>query len=192
MRIVAVDPVGPLPPNWKRQIEAYGGLDGLLSRVEVEFGRGPSPLEVSADDSFIATTWWTAHIAADAVRRVGSGRFVYLIQEYEPFTFPMGTYAALASGSYGFPHFATFSTEFLRDYFRRHRIGVFAEGDAAGERNSISFQNAITNVQAPSLEALRSRDTRRLLFYARPEDHAARNMFELGVLAIRRALSTGS
>jgi glycosyltransferase involved in cell wall biosynthesis len=191
VRVIAVDPVGPLPPNWKRQIESYSGLDGLLSRVEVEFARGPSPLEVSAEDRFIATTWWTAHIAADAARRVGRGRFLYLIQEYEPFTFPMGTYAALAASSYAFPHFATFSTELLRQYFRLHRIGVFAEGEAAGERNSISFQNAITDVRAPSLEAMRSRGTRRLLFYARPEDHAARNMFELGVLAIRRALSDG-
>jgi glycosyltransferase involved in cell wall biosynthesis len=192
VRVIAVDPVGPLPPNWKRQIESYSGLQGLLSRVEVEFARAPSPLEVSLEDRFIATTWWTAHIAADAARRVGHERFLYLIQEYEPFTFPMGTYAALAAGSYGFPHFGIFSTEFLRDYFRLHRLGAFADDQAAGERNSISFQNAITDVRAPSLEALRRRGTRRLLFYARPEDHAARNMFELGVLAIGRALSDGT
>jgi glycosyltransferase involved in cell wall biosynthesis len=192
VRVVAVDPVGPLPPNWKRQIESYSGLDGLLSRVEVEFARGPSPLEVSTEDRFIATTWWTAHIAADAARRVGHERFLYLIQEYEPFTFPMGTYAALAAGSYAFPHFGIFSTELLREYFRLHRFGVFAEGEKAGRRNSISFQNAITDVRAPGRDALRSRDTRRLLFYARPEDHAARNMFELGVLAIGRALSDGT
>ena len=192
VRVIAVDPVGPLPPNWKRQVESYSGLDGLLSRIEVEFARAPSPLEVSLEDRFIATTWWTAHIAADAARRVGSGRFLYLIQEYEPFTFPMGTYAALAAGSYAFPHFGIFSTELLREYFRLHRLGVFAEGEGAGERNSISFENAITDVRAPSLEALRSRNTRRLLFYARPEDHAARNMFELGVLAIGRAVSDGA
>ncbi len=192
VRVIAVDPVGPLPPNWKRQVESYSGLDGLLSRVEVEFARGPSPLEVNPEDRFIATTWWTAHIAADAVRRVGHDRFLYLIQEYEPFTFPMGTYAALAAGSYEFPHFGIFSSELLREYFRRHRIGVFAREEATGERNSISFENAITDVRAPSLEALRSRATRRLLFYARPEDHAARNMFELGVLAIGRAVSDGS
>jgi glycosyltransferase involved in cell wall biosynthesis len=192
VRVIAVDPVGALPPTWKRQIESYSGLDGLLSRVEVEFARGPSPVEVSAEDRFIATTWWTAHIAADAARRVGHPRFLYLIQEYEPFTFPMGTHAALAAGSYAFPHFAIFSTELLREYFRLHRLGVFAEGDAAGERNSISFQNAITDVLAPSGAALRTRGTRRVLFYARPEEHAARNMFELGVLAIGRALSDGA
>jgi glycosyltransferase involved in cell wall biosynthesis len=192
VRVVAVDPVGSLPPNWKRQIESYSGLDGLMSRIEIEFARGPSPLEVSTEDRFIATTWWTAHIAADAVRRVGRERFLYLIQEYEPFTFPMGTFAALAADSYTFPHYGIFSTELLRDYFRRHQLGVFSAGEAMGERHSIAFQNAITNVHPPSLDALRSRTTRRLLFYARPEEHAARNMFELGVLAIGRALSEGA
>ena len=35
--------------------------------------------------------------------RLGGERFLYLIQEYEPFTFPMGTYAALADESYRLP-----------------------------------------------------------------------------------------
>ncbi len=191
VRLVTVDPVGPLPRDWKRAIESYSGLDGLFERVEVELGRGPSPLEVSQVDKFIATTWWTAHIAASALRSLGARRFVYLIQEYEPFTFPMGTYAALASQSYHFDHFALFSTELLRDYFRRHRIGVYAAGRAAGDRDSLAFQNAITAVEPPTADELASRRTRKLLFYARPEPHAARNMFELGVLALSHALEQG-
>jgi hypothetical protein len=39
---------------------------------------------------------------------------------------------------------------------------------------------------------LLSRRPRRLLFYARPEAHAARNMFELGVLGLARALQAGA
>jgi glycosyltransferase involved in cell wall biosynthesis len=188
VRLVTVDPVGPLPRDWKRRIESYSGLGGLFDVVEVEFGRGPSPVAVSPKDRFVATTWWTAHIAAEACRVVGRERFVYLIQEYEPFTFSMGTFAALARQSYDFPHYGVFSTELLRDYFRRHRIGVFAPGDAPGDRMSVSFQNAITDVVAPTTSELERRDTRKLLFYARPEDHAARNMFELGVLALSQTL----
>ena len=61
-------------------------------------------------------------------RRASSAqsRFLYLIEEYEPLLAPVGSYAALAEQSYGFPHQALFSSEPLRDYFRRHRIGVFA------------------------------------------------------------------
>ena len=135
VRIVTVDPVGLLPSSWQRSVEAYSGLDGLFERVEVVFGRESNGIEVSRSDRFVATTWWTAHIAARR-RHAGSEaeRFLYLIQEYEPFTFPMGSYAALAQRSYGFPHSALFSSELLRDWFRRHGIGVYAEGAPAGDR----------------------------------------------------------
>jgi glycosyltransferase involved in cell wall biosynthesis len=191
VRIVTVDRVGPLPRSWRRDVEAYSGLAGLFDRVEIEFGRESQGIEVSRDDRFVATTWWSAHIAADAVRFLGGGRFVYLIQEYEPFTFPMGTFAALATESYGFPHHAVFSTEFLRDYFRRHGIGVYAEGTEAGDAASVAFQNAITPIEPPTIEELAGRRSRRLLFYARPEPHAARNMFDLGLLALGRAIEVG-
>jgi glycosyltransferase involved in cell wall biosynthesis len=190
VRIVTVDPVGPLPHSWKQTLESYGGLTGLFDSVEIAFGRGNS-LEVSPGDRFIASTWWTAHIAAAAAALLGGERFVYLIQEYEPFTFPMGTYAALAEESYGFPHFGLFSSELLREYFRLHAVGVYA-GGADGDDASVSFQNAITDVPAPTADGLAGRPLRRLLFYARPEPHAARNMFELGVLALCRALDLGA
>jgi glycosyltransferase involved in cell wall biosynthesis len=192
VRLVTVDPVGPLPGDWRGRIESYRGLEGLFDQVEVAFGREAQELEVSPSDAFIATTWWTAHIAHAALDRLSRERFLYLIQEYEPFTFPMGTYAALAAESYSFPHTALFSSELLHDYFRRHAIGVYASDVPSGEAVSESFQNAITPVDAPTPAELAQRGRRRLLFYARPEPHAARNMFELGVLALTRALHEGA
>jgi glycosyltransferase involved in cell wall biosynthesis len=192
VRLVAVDPVGRLPADWTTRIESYGGLRGLFDRVEVEFGRDTGSLEVSPRDSFIATTWWTAHIAARASEELGRRGFVYLIQEFEPLTFAMGSHAALANQSYGFEHFALFSSELLRDYFRLHGIGVYAAGRDAGEGRSESFENAITAIPPPTAGELRGRRSRRLLFYARPEPHAARNMFELGILALGRALEEGA
>jgi glycosyltransferase involved in cell wall biosynthesis len=191
VRIVTVDPVGTLPSSWRRTLEGYSGLAGLFESVEVAFGRESQGLDVSRSDRFIATTWWTAHIAHDALRRLDGGRFLYLIQEYEPFTFPMGSYAALASDSYQLPHNALFSSELLRDYFRAQGEGVFGGGLAAGNQASVSFENAITPIDPPSEAELAGRKTRRLLFYARPEPHAARNMFELGVLALSRAVENG-
>jgi glycosyltransferase involved in cell wall biosynthesis len=192
VRILTVDPVPPLPPSWRERLESYAGLAGLLDRVEVVFGRETPGIEVSRRDRFVATTWPTGHVAAAAVRALGGERFLYLIQEYEPFTFPMGTHAALASESYRLPHRALFSTELLRDYFRRHRIGVYAAGAEAGDSASAAFENAITAIAPPTAAELASRPTRRLLFYARPEPHAARNMFDLGVLAIDHALAQGA
>jgi hypothetical protein len=115
-----------------------------------------------------------------------------LIQEFETFTFPMGTYAALADQSYTFPHCAVYSTEFLRDYFRQNDLGVFAQGRESGDRLSISFENTITAVGRITIPDIANRSPRKLLYYARPEQHAARNMFELGMAALARAVKDGS
>jgi GT2 family glycosyltransferase len=191
VRLVTTDPVGVLPPDYRRTLESYSGLTGLMDRVELVFGRESPGIEISRQDGFVATTWWTAHVARHAMTLVDAEHFAYLIQEYEPFTFPMGSYAALAAQSYRFDHVALFSSELLRDYFRRHAIGVYADGVRAGDRASAAFQNAITAVPPPTVSGLARAGRRRLLFYARPEPHAARNMFELGVLALSRALAEG-
>ena len=190
VRIVTVDPVPTLPANWRQKLESYSGLAGVFEQVEVEFGRESQGVEVSRSDRFVASTWWTAHIAASALASLSGGRFLYLIQEYEPFTFPMGTYAALATDSYRLPPASSPASSCATR--RRHGIGVFAEGTAAGDAASASFENAITPVDPPSAPDLARRETRRLLFYARPEPHAARNMFELGVLALGRAVDKGA
>jgi glycosyltransferase involved in cell wall biosynthesis len=192
VRVITVDPTPPLPRNWRAEVESYAGLRGVFDQVEVEFGREASGLEVSPDDRFVASTWWTAHIAAAAVRQVRAERFLYLIQEYEPFTFPMGSLAAAARESYSFPHGALFSSELLREWFRENHVGVYAAGAEEGDRASVSFQNAITPVPLPTPAELASRSSRRLLFYARPEEHASRNMFELGLLALSRAVEDGA
>jgi hypothetical protein len=192
-RIVAVDPTPHLPLDWRARVEAYEGLGGLFDRVEVAFARDQdSPLEVNPGDKFVATTWWTAHVAGAALAELEAERFVYLIQEYEPYTHPMGSWAALAMASYRLPHYALFSTELLREFFERRGYGVFAAGADAGGRDSVAFQNAITPVTPPSVEDLAGRTSRRLLFYARPEPHATRNMFELGLMALSVAISRGA
>jgi hypothetical protein len=85
-----------------------------------------------------------------------------------------------------------FSTELLRGYFRSHSLGVFAEGSAPGDRDSVSFENAITPIEPPTEAELAGRGSRRLLLYARPEAHAARNMFELAILALAKAVADGA
>ena len=190
VRIITVDPNRTLEDDWRARIESYAGLARIFETVEVEFGRdGPSLIEFSPRDRFVATTWWTAHIAERLVAQTNRDRFLYLIQEYEPLTVPPGSWAALAQDSYRLPHHALFSTGILRDFFRSRRYGVFEE-DAEGAA-SFSFQNAITAVDPPSAAEIAGRSHRKLLFYARPEAHAARNMFELGLLVIRRACAEG-
>ena len=192
VRIIIVDRCEYLPALWKQQLQDFQGLEGLLECVEMAYAFDrTSPIQVSEDDVFIATTWWTAHIAHQATKDLRKQRFLYLIQEYEPFTFPMGTFACLARESYSFPHYGIFSTELLQDYFRENALGVFAEDSGSGDSDSISFQNAITSVGQVTTEDISNRRPKKLLVYARPEDHAARNMFEMAVLALSEAVESG-
>jgi len=191
VRIVAVDPTR-LPDTWRDQIRRYEGLDSLLDKVEIEFApdRELLRLEVNPLDTFVATTSWTAHLAHRATQELERDRFIFVIQEYDPLTYPVGTLGAITRQAYTFPHLAIFSTEFLRDYFRNHGLGVFANGSARGDEDSVSFRNAITSVDPPSAEEMR-KQAQSLLFYARPEAHAERNMFELGLMAIAEAIQDG-
>lgn len=189
VRVVATDTASMLPADWARAraaIESYEGLAGFFDVVEVALGRAPGGLEVSSGDGFVASTWWTAHIAHAATQELDGGPFLYLIQEHEPFTFPMGSWAALAEQSYRLPHNALYSTGLLRGWFRDNGVGV------TDDERSAAFENAITGVAAPAAAELAARSTRRLLFYARPEPHAARNLYELGMLGLRRALAEGA
>ncbi len=188
-RIVTVDPTPPLPRSWRDQVEAYQGLEGAFENIEIFFARDTGEaLEINPRDRFVATTWWTAHLANDALARTEHDHFLYLIQEYEPLTFVTGSWSAMADATYDFPHRALFSTELLREFFRDRGYGVYAEGSEAGDAGSVSFQNAITPVTAPPAAELSARKARRLLFYARPEAHAARNMFEIGLMSLQQAV----
>jgi glycosyltransferase involved in cell wall biosynthesis len=171
------------------QLNGFPGIRDALRKTEVFFAFGrKASLPVSRQDIFIATTWWTAHIAQAACEELGCNEFVYLIQEFEPALFPFGSYHTLALETYGFKHFAVFSTDILRRYFENHRLGVFADQATSGPDNWVSIRPAITNVRVPSLEQFATRKSRKILFYARPEPHAARNLYELGILALNRAL----
>ena len=192
-RIMTVDPTPSLPADWREQVEGYAGLDGLFDTVEVAFARDrDAPVAINPRDRFVATTWWTAHIAAAAVGQTERSRFLYLIQEFEPYTHPMGSWAAYALSTYELPHVAMFSTALLRDFFAARRYGVFADGEEQGRERSIAFENAITAVSPPGAEEMAARERRSLLFYARPESHGARNMFELGLLGLATAIERGT
>jgi glycosyltransferase involved in cell wall biosynthesis len=165
VRVVTVDAVGAMPRARARELEP----------LELEYGRESLGVEISRTDAFVATTWWTAHVAHAALQSVAADRFLYLIDDYAPLALPAGSFAALASESYGFPHAALFSSSPLRDYVRARGhgsevLGVVEEpiGPLAGDR---------------------AHSERRLLFHAAPDPQAA---FELGVLALSRAGELGA
>ncbi len=191
VRMLIVDECKYQPAEWRKEIRKYEGLEDFFDRVEVEYVfTREKTIPVSPKDIFLATSWWTAHIANLARKYLNLKKFIYLAQEYEPLFYPMGTFASLALESYTFPHYALFSTGILKDYFKQNRLGVFQDGESTGERSSVAVENAILKFDV-DVSKMEHKETRKLLFYARPEEHAARNMFEIGMLAISNLLMEG-
>lgn len=170
-------------------VSQYEGLVDLFDHVEVSYCyERQRAVKMNPGDTIIATTWWTAYIANETLKSLNAKKFIYLIQEYEPYTFPMGSYYAAAHASYSFPHVPVYSSSLLKEFFEAQEFGRCQE--SIGEANGIVFENAILEFGVDA-NILRTRTPKRLLFYARPEAHATRNMFELGFTALARAIAAG-
>ena len=167
--------------GWRARIQKYPGLTTLFDEVEVisRWDR-TIPVEASPHDRFVATNCWAAHVSHYTAKNLREKRFLFMAQEYEPFFMAMNSISALFQEAYTFPQLTLFSTELLREFFHREHIGVFANpgGDAA----SAVFSNAIQTFH-PTRDQL-TRTSRRLLFYSRQEEHASRNLFELGMMSL--------
>ena len=193
VRLVLVDRCDYRPDEWKLRLSEYEGLSDLLDRVETAyvFDRA-NRLAVSPEDRFMATSWWTAHIAHRAAQELAHDKFLYLIQEYEPLFYPAGSYGALAEQAITFPHDPIFSTDVLHDFFQQRSMGIFARRrNGQPAPRAIVIRNAISRFRV-STEEMRNRNPRRLLFYARPDArYTARNAFEMGILALREVIREG-
>jgi glycosyltransferase involved in cell wall biosynthesis len=143
------------------------------------------PLRISANDIFVATSWWTAHIAKEAITKTNYSKFIYLAQDYEPVFYEHGGYRVLAEQSYEFDYFPLFSTDILQRYFIEKGI---VDEEKAGDY----FRNPVLDFGIDRNSFLRERDKKRkLLFYGRPQPHNARNLYPIGCLAIDRAREMG-
>lgn len=161
----------------KKQIDSLEVVDGSDRAV---------PVDIGENDLFLATFWSTAHLAHAACAVTSRDRFVYLIQDFEPLLYQASTEFALAMETYGFPHHAVVNSDLLYRFLAEHGIGQF--GDEAHR----SATTVLVPTPDPSLyyPVPRSADrARRLLFYTRPS--APRNMYELGLTALRHAVARG-
>lgn len=147
-------------------------------------------VQVGANDRFIAYSAWTALIASNLASCTNEKKFIFLIQEDERIFHHNDSLRALIEYAYSLPHTALFNSDELKQHFERNRLGVFDESDATA-RNHFSFSHVLTPVKAPKLQDFEGRVGKRLLFYARPESHAARNIFEIGFLGLKEAVKRG-
>ncbi|WP_426315139.1 glycosyltransferase [Methylobacterium fujisawaense] len=200
VRIFSTDvPTDPdLDPIWDHIVSISGGSARFAHMSIIDASDRTKPVEIGANDIFFATAWWTARMAYAARDLVGHRPFIYLIQDFEPILYPASTAYAAALETYSLPHLPFVNTTLLRDYLVDEEIGLFREPehrartlffDPAIDRTYFypepaRFRGAPLPAELPE----RERRKRRLLFYARPTN-GIRNLFEIGVAALRAAIS---
>ncbi|MDP2025018.1 MAG: glycosyltransferase [Sulfuriferula sp.] len=171
-------------------------MDGLLQRpvardrIELvdAFDR-TQPTPIGANDLFLATAWWTAQIAKYAVDKTVRKSFIYLIQDFEPILHEGSTFQARALETYSLPHIPVINTRLLLDHLVRESTGCYANPEFAA--NALWFEPALDrSYYFPDPRQSGQSGKKTLLFYARPTV-ARRNLFEIGVVALRQAVASG-
>ena len=152
----------------------------IANRISLHCGVQSPTLPAHRGDIFLATAWWSAHVAEKLIRRHGydQERFFYLIQDYEPHFYAWGPEYADAMASYDFNFEPVFNTTLLRDYFAARGFG-FATPDALAFHPSID----IARYSRGKRDSARP-GPRRLALYGRPD--VPRNMYATAVEALAR------
>lgn len=141
------------------------------------------PISIRQGDFFVASAWWTAHIARD-IRKwqaetydVIPDKFVYLIQDYESGFYPWSTQAMLAEATYlnAQDILPIFNTQILADFFEEK--GYFDK--------CLAYQPPMNEQIVAALDPECERENL-VLIYMRP--HALRNGIEFADALVQNVL----
>jgi len=194
VRWINVDGSGISHATLVSRLKKYHLLESFDEEVEyIHFGRAVAGIPVHPDDMFMATIYYTAFAARATAQLLRNPNIIYFIQDYEPIFFPQNSHWLEAWETYQVPHFAIYSTPFLRNHFASVKESVFSHCNAR-TCNSLSYaaEPAIIPKPLPAT-ALRLdpalRKPRRLITYARA--HAERNAYDLTILALSAAVRAG-
>lgn len=191
VRLIACD-----APAEGEEAALFPHMDGLLQRPvdreKIELIDGfdrERPILIGINDLFFATAWWTAQIAKYGVRQTAAKEFIYLIQDFEPILHEGSTFQARALETYGLPHIPIINTRLLLDHLKKEDAGCYSNAEFAEQ--ALWFEPALDRryyFSDPGKFGKSGKKT--LLFYARPSV-ARRNLFEIGVVALRQLVASG-
>ncbi len=143
--------------------------------------------EVGRSDIFVAYTVWDLPICEQLVQLTDNHVPLLLAQEHEPIFYDNGAQRALCESCYRIRHYPIINSAFLKSYFAKNRIGVFMRDGAYREWQDYAvFEHKINRLPSQTASAMRGRRSRVMAIYARPEAHAARNLFEVVLIALRQ------
>ncbi len=190
VRYISTDvPPDSGPAIW-RHLGALTGIEAPPTHVEIVSGRSERAAQIGAADVFLASAWWTAHMINRVLPKMQHRRFLYMVQDFEPGFYPWSTAHALALETYGWDFLAIVNESLLLEHLAQNGVGRFGEPEFAAK--CASFEPAVdrTRFHDRQRPANDPDGRRRLLFYARPS--APRNLYELGLVALKRAADRGA
>jgi hypothetical protein len=182
--VAAFGALAPSIEAIREHVTTLTGVDVHGANVEwVDASAAGASIAVGRGDVFLATWWRSAHVARSGLDHVRAGEFLYLVQDFEPGFYPWSTKYALAAATYAMPARAIINTPLLRKHLVDSGFGRFSD-----PRQAVDF---LPSVDRAVFQARKRNRTgpRRLAFYARPRN--ARNLFELGLRALRVAIEEG-
>jgi hypothetical protein len=161
------------------------GIHVRYSNVEITCGcNRAQSLPIGENDVFFGTAWWTVQMIKHALPLTRKKKFIYIIQEFEPGLYRWSTEYALALETYGLNFHAIINESLLAEHLCTNAVGRFSESGFIDQ--CAVFEPAVDDRKFHPKLAPNLNQRRRLLFYARP--NAPRNLYELGILALKRAV----
>ena len=138
-------------------------------------------LEVSEQDIFLATSWWSAHVIDQLNRR---NRFFYILQEVEQFFYPHGDDRLLCEKTLAKENIDfLINSKLLYDYFMN-------EDNSCVIRNGHYFEPAFPkHIFFADDNSFAPKKKYKLFFYGRP--HNLRNLFYTGLEYLDDAITAG-
>ena len=156
----------------------------FLSSVPVWDFRNNLP-EVGPHDRFLCYSAKDTFIGARLARRTDQPRVLSLIQEDEAIFHPFNYYHATVSDALAASVFPIFNSHFLVRHMRMSRRSIFRDvPDAEEGLHYCVFEHVLTKVPRQTRKQMSERTVRNCVVYARPEDHAARNLYEIAEVAL--------
>ncbi|PXX88877.1 hypothetical protein DIT71_16950 [Marinobacter vulgaris] len=188
LRIFVCEDVLPLTSIVEKKMGADNVVTQVLKRCELrECLDREIEQVVGKDDVFVGYSWMTMRLAKQAADHCNGKRPIFFIQEFEPIFHHYDSVRFFAEETYSFEHTAVFNSPQLKRFFEQKKLGVFIDE----KPKYCVFKHAIADIAQPDFSNRETSSKKRLLVYARPEKHAGRNLFEVSIMLIKRAINEG-
>lgn len=165
---------------------------GLFEDIVVQSRHECGQLAIGRADRVLTYSTWDALVGTHLAALTDDPRIIGFHQEYEPIFHSYGAHYALAASAFDLPCYPVFNSAELHDFFQKNRLSIFKANPGAREnRDYARFDHIINVLPNASAPELAGRSERVCAIYARPEGHAARNLYEFVEIALRRLCTAG-